>query len=208
MARPKGNIDVRILHAARERFLTEGVDGASLRAIAKDAGTSIGMVYYYFPTKDELFLAVVEEVYERVLGDLSAALGPDVPVVERIRRLYQRIGQLNAEEWMVLRLVVREALVSSSRLERIIERFQRGHIPLVLRTVADGIADGTLDRQQHPLLLLAAVVSLGTVPQIFSRVFSARLPLGQVAPGPELANELVQVLLNGIGEKPSKSTGR
>ena len=63
--------------AARERFLTEGVDGASLREIARDAGTSIGMVYYYFPTKDELFLAVVEEVYAKLLADLASALAPE-----------------------------------------------------------------------------------------------------------------------------------
>jgi len=200
MPRPKSDIDVRILHAARERFLNQGVDGASLRAIAKDAGTSIGMVYYYFPTKDDLFLAVVEEVYERVVSELAAALGPDVPVVERIRRLYERIGRLDAEEMMVLRLVAREALVSSSRLERLLERFQRGHIPLVLRTVADGISDGTLDRQRHPFLLLAAVVSLGTVPQFLARLLSERLPFGRVAQGPELAEELVQLLLGGIGK--------
>jgi AcrR family transcriptional regulator len=92
MPRPKSDIDVRILHAARERFLNEGVDGASLRAIAKDARTSIGMVYYYFPSKDDLFLAVVEEVYERVVSELSAALGSDVPVVERIRRRRAHLG--------------------------------------------------------------------------------------------------------------------
>ena len=32
MARPRSDIAPRILHAARERFLAEGVDGASLRA--------------------------------------------------------------------------------------------------------------------------------------------------------------------------------
>jgi AcrR family transcriptional regulator len=208
MPRPKSDIDVRILHAARERFLNQGVDGAPLRAIAKDAGTSIGMVYYYFPTKDDLFLAVVEEVYERVLGDFSAALAIDVPVVERIRRLYRRIGRLDAEELMVLRLVVREALVSSSRLERIIERFQRGHIPLVLRTVADGIADGTLDDQRHPLLLFAALVSLGTVPQLMARLLASHLPLGRTAEGAELADQLVQLLLAGAGGKAPNLAGR
>ena len=45
MARPRSDIEPRIVHAARRRFLKEGVDGASLRTIAKDAGTSIGMVY-------------------------------------------------------------------------------------------------------------------------------------------------------------------
>ena len=62
MARPRSDIQKRIVLAARTRFLADGVDGASLRHIARAARTSIGMVYYYFPTKDDLFLAVVEEL--------------------------------------------------------------------------------------------------------------------------------------------------
>src|SRR6185295_5828153 len=71
MARPPTDIRQRILGAARARFLAEGVDGASLREIARDAKTTIGMVSYYFPAKDDLFLAVVEEVYAVLLGDLE-----------------------------------------------------------------------------------------------------------------------------------------
>ena len=74
MARPRGNIDQRIVRAARVLFLRDGVDGASLRDIARRARTSIGMIYYYFPIKDDLFLAVVEEVYAKLLGDLGVAL--------------------------------------------------------------------------------------------------------------------------------------
>ena len=46
------------------------------------------MIYYYFPTKDDLFLAVVEEVYVALLADLEARLARSRPVEERIRRLY------------------------------------------------------------------------------------------------------------------------
>jgi AcrR family transcriptional regulator len=201
MPRPKSDIDVRILHAARQRFLAEGVDGASLRSIAKDAHTSIGMVYYYFPTKDDLFLAVVEEVYERVLADLSDALSFDLPVTERIRRLYERLGRIDDEEQLVLRLVVREALVSSTRLDRLFARFQRGHIPLVLRAVSDGVQDGTLSAERHPLLLVAALVAFGTVPQVFAKALASRLPLGSVPEGAQLANELVDLLFKGVGPR-------
>ncbi|HYO95117.1 MAG TPA: TetR/AcrR family transcriptional regulator [Polyangiaceae bacterium] len=203
MVRPKSDIDLRIVHAARARFLTEGVDGASLRAIAKDANTSIGMVYYYFPNKDDLFLAIVEEVYERLLADLALALAPEVPVGERIERLYARVGRLSDEELLVMRLVVREALVSSSRLDRIIERFQRGHIPLVLRTIADGLADGTLDQRRHPLVLISSVVAVGLVPQVVRRVLAERLPGLGLPQGTDLARQLVEVLLHGIGAVPS-----
>lgn len=194
MARPKSDIEPRILHAARARFLTEGVDGASLRAIAKDAGTNIGMIYYYFPTKDDLFLAVVEEVYERMLADLVVALAPEKPVRARIRDLYARIERLDEEELLVVRLVVREALVSSSRLERVLARFERGHLPLVFRMITDGIAEGTLDGERHPLLLAGAVLGIGAVPQLLRRVLGDRL--GSL-PDSGLADELVQLLSNG-----------
>ena len=40
MARPRSDIQPRIVEAARYRFLRAGVDGASLREIAKDAKIS------------------------------------------------------------------------------------------------------------------------------------------------------------------------
>lgn len=208
MPRPKSDIDLRILHAARERFLLEGVDGASLRAIAKDAGTNIGMVYYYFPTKDDLFLAVVEEVYERVLADFVTALDPDVPVAARVQRLYERIGRLSEEEFKVARLVIREALISSARLEHILERFRRGHIPLVLQTIRDGMADGTFSTERNPVVILASMVALGTVAQMAVNVLGTRTGLGPTRPGPELAQQLVQVLLSGTSPNSGISASR
>src|SRR5688500_18883572 len=144
MARPASDIAARIVHAARDRFLTEGVDGASLREIAREAGTSIGMIYYYFPTKDDLFLAVVEEVYEVVLRDLAAALNQDAPFEARVLAMYQRVGACSNLELEVVRLIVREALASSPHFERLIERFKRGHLALVLSTVGNGLESGSI----------------------------------------------------------------
>src|SRR5204862_7757124 len=115
MARPRSDIGPRIANAARRRFLEQGVDGASLRTIARDAGTSIGMVYYYFPTKDDLFLGVVEEVYVKLVSDMTRALEPNAPAPERIRRLYARVGTVTDAELATVQLVVREALASSAR---------------------------------------------------------------------------------------------
>jgi len=70
MPRPRSDIRLRILHAARARFAAKGVDGSSLRSIAAAARTSIGMIYYYFPSKDALNFTHDEEVYGRLLGDL------------------------------------------------------------------------------------------------------------------------------------------
>jgi AcrR family transcriptional regulator len=201
MARPRSNIRTRIQHAARKRFLAEGVDGASLRRIAKDAKTSIGMVYYYYPTKDDLFLAVVEEVYSVVLADLLAALDPALPVEERIRRLYTRIGAVTEEEVLVIRLVLREALVSSKRLDRIFELFWRGHVPLIFKLIGDGIAGGTFDDRIHPAVVGLSMLSLGGPGQLVRRAFEARAPFPGIPSGADLSEQMLKNLLYGVGRK-------
>jgi len=206
MARPRSNIQPRIVKAARGRFLEDGVDGASLRRIARDSHTSIGMVYYYYRTKDDLFLAVVEEIYSRLLEDMTEALDPAYPPRERLRRLYVRVGKISDEELDVVRLVLREVLVSSSRLEQLIERFQRGHLPLVLATLADGYADGSIDASMHPSLALMAALVLGTAPQMMRRIAGKHLPYQGIPEGEALSNALIEVLFRGIGTDSRRAT--
>lgn len=201
MARPRSDIRTRILHAARKRFLLEGVDGASLRRIARDARTSIAMIYYYFPAKDDLFFAVIEEVYEVMLVDLTRALDPAQPVEERVRRLYRRVGALSDDERLVVRLVMHEALVSSARLDRLIARFQRGHVPFVLKTIADGLSDGTFDAGLHPIVVGLSMIALGGPAQLLRRVVEGRLPTEGAPAGETLSETMLGVLLRGIGGK-------
>jgi len=199
MPRPRSDIEPRILHAARARFLSDGVDGASLRSIASDAGTSIGMIYYYFASKDDLFFGVVEELYEALLKDIEAAIEPDVTVEQRLHRLYGRIARITEEELLVMRLVLREALTSSVRLDRLLERFQRGHIALLARLVADGYASGSFEPKLHPVLAMVSIAGMGVVPQLIRRVIGARLPFPGAPSGEELSKLLVKVLFSGIG---------
>jgi AcrR family transcriptional regulator len=199
MARPRGDIRTRVLHAGRKRFLLEGVDGASLRHIARDARTSIGMVYYYFPTKDDLFLGVVEEIYTSVLADLTQALDPALPVEERLLGVFTRIGSLHEDELLVVRLVLREALISSKRLDSIVERFRRGHIPLMIQLVMDGLAGGTFDAKLHPFVVVLSMMGLGGAGQLLGRAINERLPGSGIPTGEELSSQVLRVLLEGAG---------
>src|SRR5215813_14620979 len=56
-----------ILEAARKVFETEGLDGASLRAIATAAGYTPAALYFHFDSK--------EAIYAEVLRDSLASLG-------------------------------------------------------------------------------------------------------------------------------------
>ncbi len=78
-----------ILAAAREEFAENGLSGARVDAIAARTNTVKRMIYYYFGSKEGLYLAVLEEAYadiRRVEQGLHLDL---LPPVEAIRRLIE-----------------------------------------------------------------------------------------------------------------------
>lgn len=204
MPRPQSDISARIVTAATERFLHDGVDGASLRQIARDAGTNLGMVYYYFPTKDDLFAAVVERHYAPLSESLAEALASGGDFEPRVRALFARFGAMTDDEFKVMRLVLREAMVSSERLSRVIDRLLRGHAPALMGLVAEGFGSGAVDGSIHPVAALITVAALSLVPQVMIRRV-ATTELGAHAPLPkpaELAEMLCDVVLRGL--RPAK----
>jgi AcrR family transcriptional regulator len=207
MARPASDIRSRIIIAARERFLLEGVDGASLRHLAKDAGTNIGMVYYYFKTKDELFLAIVQDVYGDLLTDIESLLRGGEAEEQRFAAFYARLSRMSEDELAVIRLVMREALVASPRLAQVGQLFLRGHIPVILSTLALGIQEHRLREDLPPLLLMAATLILGFLPQIGRHLLAAgELPGDLPLPEPEqIAQGMADILFHGIARTPRVS---
>jgi len=61
------NNRTRLLHAATDAFAEFGYEGASLRTIADDARVSFQLITYYFGTKEELWVATVDYLFERYL---------------------------------------------------------------------------------------------------------------------------------------------
>jgi AcrR family transcriptional regulator len=57
----------RLLQAATDVFAEQGFEGASLRAIADSAGVSFQLITYYFGSKEELWVATVQYLFERYL---------------------------------------------------------------------------------------------------------------------------------------------
>lgn len=62
-----------ILEAAAQRFADQGYSDASLRQIAASAGCTLGSIYFFFATKDDLAQALLLEQEERVDATIRAA---------------------------------------------------------------------------------------------------------------------------------------
>jgi len=90
-----------IVAAAQRVFARKGYRSASMREIAEEAGVAKGSIYLHFKSKDELALAAVADVYDRIrrrMAELEA--DEDLTPRERfIRQLEEQLatGSDNAE---------------------------------------------------------------------------------------------------------------
>ena len=62
-----------VLDAARTVFEELGIDGASMREIARKAGYTPGAIYSYFDSKEAIYGALLSESLERLNAAVTAA---------------------------------------------------------------------------------------------------------------------------------------
>ncbi|MCW3840162.1 TetR/AcrR family transcriptional regulator [Micromonospora yasonensis] len=78
----------QILDAARRCFLRDGFHNTSMQDVIAEAGLSVGAVYRYFPSKNDLITAIAQSVIggaETVFAELAAA-DPPLPLAETLDR--------------------------------------------------------------------------------------------------------------------------
>jgi AcrR family transcriptional regulator len=79
----------RIVRAARNEFMRHGYSGARVERISRAARSSDRMLYYYFTSKEGLYLHVLEGVYSE-LGEAESALVLDpARPIEALRALVE-----------------------------------------------------------------------------------------------------------------------
>lgn len=81
----------QILDAARVCFMRDGFHTASMQDVIAEAGLSVGAVYRYFKSKNELIAAIAEEVVSGLTEQFGAMIRdePDLPLVDALDRALQ-----------------------------------------------------------------------------------------------------------------------
>ena len=90
----------RILDGAYRAMLAGGYRGTTMPAIASESDVSVGLLYRYFDSKEELYLAMCGGVTQAQLNELAAHLGtiadPRARVAAAVRHF---VESLEAEGW-------------------------------------------------------------------------------------------------------------
>src|SRR3954451_17992461 len=114
MARRGQELREHILDTAKLAFLEGGFERTSMDAIAARAETSKRSLYAHFPTKDALFLAVVERVRalfgERMRTPAEYGEQPSEAVVQYCGRFVQLLG------WSSVGMMLRPPIAEAEQL--------------------------------------------------------------------------------------------
>ena len=110
----------RILDAALDQFGARGVDAVSLDEIAREVGVRKQTILYWFPSKDELVAAVLEQVAAELLVMIDAAIrsASDDPL-ERIDAVVRAVFRPAERRPALLGLVREVSRLPASQADRL-----------------------------------------------------------------------------------------
>jgi len=146
-ARRKAFVD-----AAREAFFTNGYAGTTMSSIASKVGGSKTTLWSYFPSKEDLFEAVVDDIVDQYGHALTIDLPIDQPVPDVLRRFGNVLmTKLTATPLLSLfRLVVGEAERFPHLAETFYDRGPRRGKARAAEWVAEKMARGEI-RMGNPM---------------------------------------------------------
>jgi AcrR family transcriptional regulator len=75
----------KLIKAARTLFARDGYAAVGTEQIARRAGVTRGALYHQFPAKEDLFLAVYEQVEQELTESVAASLGGNASPFEAMR---------------------------------------------------------------------------------------------------------------------------
>jgi AcrR family transcriptional regulator len=175
-----------LLSAARRVIVRDGIDAATTRAIAKEAGYSNGVLAHYFADKDEILLSALRQSHQRIRARLADKVD-GVTGLAALRELLLDNLPLDAERTQETRLEVSfwSRSLASDRLAEV-QRAEAGELRAAVRELlaqaraaGELRSDDNLDDLTEHLLALVDGLSLHLLlyPGRLTRVDLERLML-------------------------------
>lgn len=94
----------RILDAATVEFSQHGFENANMTVIAKKAQVSVGSLYKYFESKQDLFLTVVQHSIRSMTELLNRLAVSEEDILVKVERILREIQRTSKQSAVLLRL--------------------------------------------------------------------------------------------------------
>jgi AcrR family transcriptional regulator len=191
MRKPKAPVEnrARIVAAAIDEFAARGFKGASMDAIAARTHTTRALIYYYFGSKENLYISVLEQVYSEIREAESKLDLDHLSPVDAVRRIVEFTFNYYVEHLGFVRLVVAENQAKGRQLRKskVMRTLNRPIIDRLARVIERGQSEDRFRRDIDPVEIHKAIAALGlfnvtnqyTFGAIFQRDMGAKGDVGR-----------------------------
>lgn len=206
-----GKTELALLGAAAQVFREHGFSGARVDAIAGQANVNKAMIYYHFGSKRGLYRAVLQRLFQGILGEIEH-VGKEADPRRRLILFYAGVARIFSERPALPQIMLREVLSGGAAMDPETTKNLSGILAFVVRAVEQGTREGVI-RPAHPLLVhmsaLAPLLLFFASQPFRAKVLPSAVP-GVPAPTPEeLLDHLALMIERGLepvasdGEPPS-----
>jgi TetR/AcrR family transcriptional regulator len=192
-----------LIEVALHLFATNGFRGTTTRAIAQAAGVSEGVIFRYFPTKDDLYGAILnhkarQQGIDRILDTLRRAIASEDDEA-LVLQLAQKTFESFRKDADFQRLMLRAALEGHD-LARVSQRTLGLPLFDLLRDYVVRRQEAGALRAGDPTLLVFAMVALPSYFAIVSKLFGLDVVK---QPDREVAAAFARLVLDGMRPRES-----
>ncbi len=190
-----------IIHSAASLFAEKGFSGTKTREIAERAGVSEALIFKHFPSKDDLYAAILAE--ESPVPQLLANVRrlAEERRDEEVFRLIARTIVEGAPDPHLMRLILYSALES----HELSDMFFQNHIKVFYEFLSGYIQQRIEEGAFKPVIpLIAARAFMGMLiyHRLLTVLFGAELPQSSE----EIVETFVPIFLLGLTEEPGGSS--
>ena len=114
----------QILQAAMACFARQGYRATSMDDVVRESGLSVGAIYSYFPSKEDLFLALSDERSEQSIGYMNDLFRRPGPMGEKCREAVDYFFSMLEDDLLSFARVSVEFLSEAAKSDRLKERQQ------------------------------------------------------------------------------------
>jgi AcrR family transcriptional regulator len=150
---------LQLLGAARDVFVAQGYHAAAMDEIAERAGVSKPVLYQHFPGKLELYLALLDESADQLVGIMSRALSSTTDNRERVPATFKAFYDFVAGEGEAFRLVFESDLSNEPAVRQRLDKAMSNCADMVSQFIREDAGVG--DDEAH--LLGMALVGMAQV---------------------------------------------
>lgn len=155
-----------VVATAARLFAERGYDGTSMSELTEATGLAAGGLYHYIEGKDDLLIAICDELLEPLLEQAQEIVAATSPPVEQLRELVAAwVAHVVAHRHHMLVFTQERQAIEHERRWRRVRSQRKAFEKIIDDVLARGEADGSMTFADRRLSLLALLGMVNYTPQ-------------------------------------------